>query len=81
MNSRVVVAPLSRENIEVFANAVRTFLGISLYDRVDVLKLIEFVLPKHMDGFRYEVVPDRELGDAEATTSTTERLIRISQSC
>ncbi|WP_093226210.1 ImmA/IrrE family metallo-endopeptidase [Sphingomonas sp. NFR15] len=81
MNSRVVVAPLSRANIEKFANAVRAALGISLFDRVDMLRLIELVLPVHLEGFRYEIVPDRDLGDAEATTSTTERLIRISQSC
>ncbi len=81
MSSRVVVAPLSRASIEAYANAVRTALGISLQDRVDMLRLIELVLPRALDGFRYEITPDRELGDAEATTSTTERLIKISQSC
>ena len=81
MNSRVVVAPLSRANIEAYANAVRGALGIGLHDRIDMLRLIELVLPRHLDGFRYEIVPDRDLGDAEATTSTTERLIKISQSC
>lgn len=81
MNSRVVVAALSRANIEAYANAVRAALGISPLDRVDMLRLIEFVLPRALDGFRYEISPDRELGDAEATTSTTERLIKISQSC
>ncbi len=81
MNSRVVVAPLSRANIESFANAVRTAFGIGLHDRVDMLRLIELVLPVYLEGFRYEIVEDRALGDAEATTSTTERLIRISESC
>jgi hypothetical protein len=81
VNSRVVVAPLSRANIENFANAVRAALGISLQDRVDMLRLIEWVLPRHMDGYWFEIVPDHELGDAEATTSTTDRLIKVSQSC
>ena len=81
MNSRVVVAPLSRANIELFANAVREALGISLQDRVDMLRLIEWVLPRHLDKYWFEIVPDHELGHAEATTSTTDRLIKISQSC
>lgn len=81
MNGRVVVAALSRANIEKFANDVRSALGIGLQDRVDMLRLIEWVLPKVMEGFRYEVVPDHELGDAEATTSTSERVIKISESC
>ena len=81
MNSRVVVAPLSRAKIEAYAEAVRTALGIDLDVKVDMLRLIEFVLPRHLPGFWYDVVPDHELGAAEATTSTTERLIKISQSC
>ncbi len=81
MSGRVVVAALSRASIEKFANDVRTALGIGLQERVDMLRLIEWVLPKVIDGFRYEIVPDCELGVAEATTSTTERVIKISESC
>lgn len=81
MNGQVVVAGLSRASIERFANDVRAALGIGLHDRIDMLRLIEWVLPKVMDGFRYEIVPDHELGVAEATTSTTERVIKISESC
>jgi len=46
-----------------------------------MLRMIEFVLPKALEGYDWEIVPDHELGHAEATTSTTQRHIRISQSC
>lgn len=81
MNSRVVVSPLSREAIENFADQVRAALGISLQERIDMLRLIELVLPRALDDFNFEVCEDRELGAAEATTSTTQRLIKISQTC
>jgi hypothetical protein len=81
MSSGVVVAPLSRANIEGYACALRSALGIQPSDRVDMLRLIELVLPNALDGFQYEIVPDEELGEAEATTSTTVRLIKISESC
>lgn len=79
--SNVVVAPLSRKAIEDYALAVRRAFGIPDDTAVDMLRLIEFVLPQVWADFRYEVVDDRELGDAEATTSMTERIIRISTSC
>jgi hypothetical protein len=81
VSSLVVVAPLSRAAIERYAKSVRAALGIALTDRIDMLRLIELVLPIALPGFSYEIVPDRELGDAEATTSTTERVIKISESC
>jgi Zn-dependent peptidase ImmA (M78 family) len=46
-----------------------------------MIRLIELVLPQVIDDFDYDIVPDRELGDAEATTSMTEKTIKISESC
>jgi len=77
----IAVAPLSRADIEKFALEVRRLLGLQDHQSVNMLRLIELVLPLALDGFAYEVVEDRELGDAEATTSSTERLIKISARC
>ncbi|NJM49719.1 MAG: ImmA/IrrE family metallo-endopeptidase [Sphingomonadales bacterium] len=46
-----------------------------------MLYLVELGLPTFLPDFEYEIVADGELGDAEATTSMTKQLIRISQSC
>jgi hypothetical protein len=77
----IAVAPLSRASIEKFALDVRRLLAVPDNQAVDMLKIIEFVLPQVLPNFEYEIVEDRELGDAEATTSTTDRLIRISARC
>ena len=79
--TNVVVAPLSRRHIEEYALTIRRAFGIPDDRAVDMLRLIEFVLPQVWPDFRYEIVADRVLGDAEATTSMTERIIRISESC
>ena len=77
----VAVAPLSRDQIEKFAVEVRRLLGHQDHQPVNMLRLIEFVLPLALEGFEYEIVEDRELGDAEATTSSTARRIKISSRC
>jgi len=79
--NNVVVAPRSRKWIDDFALGVRRAFQIPDDRAVDMLRLIELILPQVWDDFRYEIVPDRELGDAEATTSMNERVIRISESC
>lgn len=81
MTSRLVVAPLSRAAIEAAAAQVRAALGIASTQRIDMLRMIELVLPRHLPNFSWEIVEDRELGDAEATTSTVARHIKIGQRC
>lgn len=80
-NNPIIVAPRSRKQIEEYALAVRRALGVPDSSRVDMLKLLELVLPRLFEDYRFEVVPDRELGDAEATTSMTERCIKFSETC
>lgn len=79
--NRLVVAPLSRAAIDNYALTLRRALGYSDNQRVDMLRLIEFVFPQVWDDYDYQVVPDSELRGAEATTSTTEHVIKISESC
>jgi hypothetical protein len=77
--TNVVVAPLSRAAIEHYALAVRRMLGIGEHQAVDMLQIIEHVLPRVWDDFVYEYVTAGGLGGAEATTSMTERTIRITE--
>jgi putative DNA primase/helicase len=46
-----------------------------------MLRLLELVLPRVLEDYSFEVVPDRDLGEAEATTSMTERSIKMGESC
>lgn len=75
----IIVAPRSRKQIEEYALAVRRALGVPDDSAVDMLKLLELVLPRVLEDYRFEVVPDRELGEAEATTSMTERTIKMGE--
>lgn len=77
--TNVVVAPLSRAAIEQYAEEVRRTFGIGEHQAVDMLQIIEHVLPRVWVDFTYEYVPQDELGGAEATTSMTERAIRITE--
>jgi hypothetical protein len=77
----IIVAPRSRKQIEDHALAVRRALGVPDGSAVDMLRLLELVLPSVLEGYSFEVVPDRELGEAEATTSMTERTIKMGESC
>jgi Zn-dependent peptidase ImmA (M78 family) len=77
----IVVSPLSRDSIESIAMRVRGVFQLDDTQAVNMLYLIELGLPELLPNFEYEIVPDAELGDAEATTSMTKQVIRISQSC
>ena len=77
----IIVAPRSRKQIEEYALAVRRALGVLDGSAVDMLRLLELVLPSVLEGYSFEVVDDRELGEAEATTSMTERTIKMGVSC
>ncbi|WP_231462985.1 ImmA/IrrE family metallo-endopeptidase [Sphingomonas sp. URHD0057] len=80
-NNPIIVAPRSRKQIEEYALAVRRALGVSDGSAVDMLRLLELVLPRVLDEYSFEVVADRELGEAEATTSMTERSIKMGLTC
>lgn len=77
----VMVAPLSRAQIGDFALTLRRGMGFEDSGRVDMLKVVEWILPLIFSDYRFEIVDDHELGDAEATTSMSERVIRMKESC
>lgn len=79
-NTSKVARPRTRDQLEEIAWRARGDLGLRPFERVPVLPLIEWVLPKLIDGFDYEVVENSKLGKAEATTSADRPLIRLSES-
>ncbi len=70
-NRGVRVNPRSKENIKGLANAFRTdYAKINLHERINLLQLIEIVLPKITNlKFEFILVEKEEMGDVEAAMS------------
>lgn len=79
MGSKYKAKPLSRKEIRECARDVRRVLGIENELHIDVLKLLEIVLPGIFPDFNYEIVPDDELS-SEALTYSDEEVVYIRES-
>ena len=72
--------PLSRRQIRMLVREIRKKLGIHDKKMVDVIKLLENILPiLYGEDFSYEIVPDEEL-DVMALTTPNEGKILIRES-
>lgn len=71
------VKPLSRKNIREIVDLVKKYLNISATDCVDVLRLLEYVLPARLKNFDYEICDKEEMGDEHGRTFPDESLIKI----
>jgi len=72
--------PMSRRQIRMLVRRMRKLLGISDRKKVDVIKLLENILPiLYGDAFSYEIVPDEEL-EVMALTTPNEGKILIRNS-
>lgn len=71
--------PMSRKNIEAFANRLRHILGIENVQYIDVIHLLENVLYVFDEKFSPEIVADEEL-DAHARAYPEDHTIKIRES-
>ena len=60
--SSIKVPPLSRKNIRAFTEEVRKSLKINK-PYFPVMEILEFVLPKTIDGFVLEIGTEEEMQD------------------
>lgn len=58
----VEVAPRSREDISRLAREIRRILGLHDVLNIDVLKLVENILPQIWDDYCFDVCPAEEMG-------------------
>lgn len=70
------MAPLSTDTIRSHAGSVRTALSIPS-GPVNLVKLLEHVLPELLPGFWWDVVDENEMGADLARTYPDQRLILI----
>ena len=61
VKSNFIVPPMSRQEIRRDAFLIRKALGIENNLYIDVLKLLEIVLPGIYPEFDYEIRPDSEM--------------------
>lgn len=70
-NRGVRVSPRSKEDIKGLANAFRdVYAQITLHQRLDLLKLIEVILPRMTNlKFEFILIEKEEMGEVEAAMS------------
>ena len=73
--SEYKVDPLSRVKIRMIANKIRQVLGIENALRVDVIALLEKVLPILVENFTYEYVSDDKLSVMALTIPAENKII------
>ncbi|MBR4576008.1 MAG: ImmA/IrrE family metallo-endopeptidase [Clostridia bacterium] len=70
--------PMSRAKLRQLAIQFRSLLGIEDVYHVNVLKILEHVMPMLFEGFTYEIVQIQELPmNRHADTDVINRIIRI----
>lgn len=70
--------PLGRKNLRMLARQFREMLGIENVLYVNVLRILELVMPTLFEGFEYEIVQRHELPKKRhADTDVVNKIIRI----
>lgn len=72
---KVSVAPMSRKNLRDFAWKFRQIFGMENELNFPIVKFIEWILP--ILGFDYEIVSEKELGNAYGVTHTGMKVMKI----
>lgn len=71
----VSVVPMSRKNLREFIREFRQAFGMEEVMYFPIVKFIEWILP--ILGYDYEIVPEREMGNAYGVTHTGKRVMKI----
>lgn len=67
--------PLSRANIREYAKEIRQALGFDAIPYIDIEKLLDFILPKAMPGFAYDIRPHEDMGNNHGLADPENRFI------
>lgn len=75
-----IVPPMKRREISHMAKIVRDLAKVDRFGAVDILHVLEVLLPKAFDGFQLEIVEDHVLHGMEGETYPDQLRIRIAES-
>ena len=79
MSQRFEVPPTSRVKVRRSARALRQILWQYGQAAVDVIAVVEIILPSLDPEFEFHVVPDEELKGKEAETWPDRKIIRVTE--
>lgn len=77
--SKIMVEPHSRKDIELCATRMRQRFGIENKMYIDILKIVELIIPQIDESFKFVVVPIKDMPDnkyAEYRPKTNELAVR-----
>ena len=74
-----IVKPRGRASLRKVAMNVRRAFKIDT-PFIDIVRLLDVVLPKFLDGFEYQIYEDAELGHDHARTFPERKIIQVQQS-
>lgn len=80
VKSNFLVPPMSRKQIRQDAFFIRKALGIEDSIQVDVLRLLEMILPSVFPDFDYEIRPDSEMEGYLGKTEVLDKRIILPES-
>jgi len=72
-----VVSPRTKKQISDTADHLRRILRLSPFARVQMMPLLEHVLPEVLDHYHFDVVPDSLMKGIEGTTDIVLPIIRL----
>ena len=70
------VPPASTHSIRNVANEIRKLFGLS-FQKIDMIRFVEFVLPEALSDFHYQILPENEMGEDEARTYPDKSFMEI----
>jgi hypothetical protein len=57
------VKPRNTKQVRKVASTLHEVFSLNTNESIDVISLIDIDIPKKLEGFHYEVVPDKEMGN------------------
>lgn len=74
------VKPRNIKQVRKVASTLHEVFSLNTNESIDVISLIDIDIPKKLDGFHYEVVPDQEMGDYAGLYYPTEMKMELKES-
>ena len=75
--SKCIAEPLSRKDIRIMANKIRTIEGSKGEFYFDIVHFLDVTLPKLDEGFTFRIMPKSEMGECHGLTYPDRNEIQV----
>lgn len=79
--SKLIAAPISRNEIRNFTREFRKIIGLDNKLHIDIIRILEHVLPSVFPDMEYMYVPVEEMSGIHGFTDTYESVNNHSRGC